>query len=141
MRKWEKALIAELPRKFGLLDIGARDGLQSPWVNYSASVAPTLIEPDLEEAKLIISNSEIAGTQVLPYALWSENPSHFLKLTKSSGCSSLFNPNTPFLNRFPEADRFSVESEIPVNAVSLDSLSLRGEIPEVDFAKIDVQGA
>ena len=45
-------------------------------------------------------------------------------------------PNSEILNIFPESPRFDVESEVKIDADSLDNCHK----DEVDFIKIDVQG-
>lgn len=141
MSKWARILADALPRRLALLDIGARDGLQHPWNAFSSMIFALLVEPDPEEAGRLRASLQADQGSVLPFALWRENASLSLKLTKSRGCSSVFMPNRVFLDQFPESDRFSVDSEIQIQSVTLDGLAEKGELPTVDFAKIDVQGA
>ena len=144
MRRFVPMLSEVLPRPVNVLDVGARDGLQHPWDGLRPIIAPFLVEPDAEEARRL--QESLQGDKgppggVLPYALWREAAGLTLHLTRSRGCSSVYRPNRAFLNEFPESERFDVEREVPVDAVTVDALAESGKLPTVDFAKIDVQGA
>ena len=78
------------------------------------------VEPDPEEADRARGSLQANKGSVLPFALWREDASLSLKLTKSRGCSSVFMPNRVFLDQFPESDRFNVDSEIPIQSVTVD---------------------
>lgn len=118
-----------LSRHLALLDIGARDGLQWPWRDI-ANIDPIMVEPDPEEAK------RLRG-KVINAALWSEQKSLQLHVTKSPGASSVFKPNRAFLDQFPESDRFDIVRSIQMNATTIDALRL----DNIDFIKIDTQGS
>jgi FkbM family methyltransferase len=136
-----KNLAAVLPRRLNMLDVGARGGLEHPWDGLRPILSATLVEPDAEEAARLRSAMGPDEGVVLPIALWKTNDTLRLRLTKSRGASSVFVPNHAFLNRFPHADRFTVEKEIELTAVTLDGLAREGTLPRFDFAKIDAQGA
>jgi FkbM family methyltransferase len=102
-----------------------------------------LVEPDPDEVQRLRATlrNESSESRVLPHALWRQEETITLYLTKSRGCSSVYRPNRAFLDQFPESDRFDIEREIPMQAVTVDSLVTSGVMATVDFAKIDVQGA
>jgi FkbM family methyltransferase len=78
---------------------------------------------------------------VLPFALWRDERTLTLNLNRSPGTSSIYLPNRQFLDQFPEAERYDVLEKLDMPAKTIDGLSSSGQMPQVDFAKIDVQGA
>jgi FkbM family methyltransferase len=135
-----KKLKEILPSQFVYCDVGARAGLQSPWSDYKEFLQLISFEPDEEEFQNLV-NAKGKNETVLPYALFRFPERRRLYLTKSRGCSSLYKPNEDFLQDFPDPERFSVEENVVVPCTSLDTLYRRGDIKNIDFIKIDVQGS
>ena len=127
-------------RNFIFCDIGARWGIGEPWKYYRNLIDVISFEPDQEEFAEL--DQKIEGQdRVLPYALSNEIHKATLNLTKNRGCSSLYEPNHTFLHRFPDEERFTVEKKEVIDATTLDNLYHQSIIRELDFLKIDVQGA
>ena len=97
-------------------------------------------EPDKEAFDLLL-NEEEEDHQYYPYVLHSENEKLSLNLTNERRCSSVIKPNKKFLDQFPEIARYLIEDTILVEAVTLDYLYNNKAFPNIDFIKIDVQGA
>lgn len=131
-----------MPRRLSLLDIGARGGTQWPWDHVNPKLLSVMmVEPDLVEAKKLQDAYSTDKTMVLPYVLWREECTLSLNLNRSPGTSSIYLPNRQLLNQFPDAERYDVLETLEVSAVTIDNLASEGRIPQIDFAKIDVQGA
>ena len=131
-----------LPRRLSLLDIGARGGVQWPWDQVKRELlSVVLVEPDPIEAERLHRELKVNEGVVLPFALWRDERTLTLNLNRSPGTSSIYLPNRQFLDQFPEAERFDVLETLEISTVAIDSLVSSGRIPQVDFAKIDVQGA
>jgi len=133
-----------LPRPIALLDVGARGGVQWPWNQLPHELLSVIsVEPDPDEAAQLQAQFAASGgnRKVLPTALWRSDETLTLNLTRSPGASSVFTPARQALEQFPEAQRFDIVRKIEVQARSIDGLAARGEMPSVDFAKIDTQGA
>ncbi len=131
-----------LPRRLSLLDIGARGGVQWPWDQVNRELlSMVLVEPDPVEAERLQRELKTNEGIVLPFALWRDARTLTLNLNRSPGTSSIYLPNRQFLHQFPEVDRFDVLETLEISAVAIDSLASSGRLPQVDFAKIDVQGA
>ncbi len=64
-----------------------------------------------------------------------------LYLTVERGCSSLYKPNLEFIRTFSGTQGFEIDKTISVNAISLDELIKKERLENIDFIKIDVQGA
>jgi FkbM family methyltransferase len=132
-----------LSRRFSYMDIGARGGIGWPWSCLPLELlSVVLVEPDPEEAeKLQKHMSKTGNGMVLSGALWSNNAELSLNINRWPATSSLYPANQQFLDQFPESDRFHPESKISIQAHAIDSLAANGGLPDIDFIKIDVQGA
>jgi len=130
-------------RPFGLLDIGARGGLQSPWDTIPAKyLRTTLVEPDPNEAAQLRRDWEEAGCgAVLQTALWSEEKMLKLNVNQSPGTSSVFPSNFSLLDQFPDSQRYKTISTFDVPAKTVDGIAAANGLDHIDFAKIDAQGA
>lgn len=130
-------------RPFGLLDIGARGGLQSPWDTIPAKyLRTTLVEPDPNEAAQLRRDWEDAGRgPVLQTALWSEEKMLKLNVNQSPGTSSVFPSNFNLLDQFPDPQRYKTITTFDVQAKTIDGIAEANALGHIDFAKIDAQGA
>ena len=110
-------------RNFIFCDVGARWGLEEPWKSQRNLINVVSFEPDKEEYE----NLNIRKKQqdiVLPYALCNEEKKLSFNLTKSRGCSSMYQPNLSYLERFPDVERFIVEEKAIVDSTTLDQYIL-----------------
>jgi FkbM family methyltransferase len=121
-------------------DVGARWGIEEPWKSYRDFIDVISFEPDKEEYDKL-SRNKMDRDLVLPCALYKEEKLINLHLTKSRGCSSIYEPNHSFLSDFPDVERFNVEETVEVKASTLDKLYIKKELQNMDFIKLDVQGA
>jgi len=129
-------------RRLHLLDIGARGGVDWPWSIFNKdSISLILVEPDPIEAEKLKRNVKNQEGVVLPYALWREKSTLTLNLNKSPGTSSVYKSNKQFLEQFPDSERFDAKETMKIETKTIDNLASLSEMPQVDFAKIDVQGA
>ena len=117
----EKRFKDVMSRNFIFCDIGARFGLEERWKSYRNLIDVISFEPDQEEFT-VLNNNKHKQDIVLNYALSDEKKELTLNLTKSKGCSSLYEPNQLFVNRFPDENRFTVEKREAVNLITLDYL-------------------
>jgi FkbM family methyltransferase len=131
-----------LSRRFSYMDIGARGGIGWPWSKLPSELLfLVMVEPDPEEAERLIQHMTQPEVLVLPVALWRNDAELTLNLNRWPATSSLYPANQSFLDQFPESDRFQPVRSIPIRAIAVDSLAASGGLPDVDFVKIDVQGA
>ena len=129
-----------LSRNFIFCDVGAREGLEEPWKTYKNFIDVVSFEPDLQEYEEL-KKRKTERDIVLPYALLNEEKKLNLNFTKSKGSTSIYEPNSVFLERFPDADRFMVEEKKIVDTTTLDILFEKKVLEEMDFIKLDTQGA
>jgi len=128
-----------LIKKLSLLDVGARDGVGYPWNNAKIeNLNVILVEPDPEEAELLSKNHK---GDILPYALWSKETELSLNINNEPGTSSVLESNMPFLSQFEDSQRYELKNKIKINTRTIDNLHNSGELVDVDFMKMDIQGA
>jgi FkbM family methyltransferase len=121
-----------------LLDIGAAGGVETRWKPFVQFLNYVGVEPDeRSRSTLLNSKNEFRSYQILPYALAAKNQTLNFNLCRKPQVSSLYEPNTKFLSRFLDVERFDIVEKISTDCVSLDSV----DVPNVDFLKIDIQGA
>ena len=120
-------------------DIGARWGIEKPWQEFRTLLDINSFEPDTDEYNILIKSKE--NGKVFNCALYKTNKELQLYLTRERGNSSIFEPNKELLSQYLIADQYDVEETVTVSAVSLDELHNQGEINDIDFIKLDVQGA
>ena len=127
-----------MPRRMVYLDVGARGGIGKPWSKFRDCISLIMIEADEDEAqKIAMSNP---GDLVIPCALYSKVGTIEINLCKVGRVSSIYKPNIPFLKNFHNLDRFMIEKIVSAKTTTIDTLVAEG-VMDVDFAKIDVQGA
>tara|TARA_A100001011_G_scaffold360175_1_gene407257 strand:+ start:1321 stop:2283 length:963 start_codon:yes stop_codon:yes gene_type:complete len=121
-----------------LIDIGAAGEIEPRWKNFSKNIKYIGFEPD-QRSRNSLKNTEndFLNYQILPFALSNSNQSVELNLCREPKTSSLFQPNKNFLNRFPDVQRYEILKTEILECSTLDEIIL----PEIDFIKIDIQGA
>lgn len=140
-RKLIQQMASLLPRKFIYCDVGARGGIEAhPWNPFVNLMNIISFEPDDEEYRLLIADKR-DGDKIFNYAVYKETGKVILNLTKSRAYSSIYKPNFEFLRDYPDSDRLTIEKVTSVDAIALDELYDQNKIQDIDFIKIDVQGA
>jgi FkbM family methyltransferase len=133
----------DLSRRFSYMDIGARGGLGWPWSKLpSELISVVLVEPDPEEAEKLQKQIVATGNGVvLPNALWSNDAELTLNLNRWPATSSVYPANHSFLDQFPQSERFQPVRKISLQGRAIDSIAGSEGLPDIDFIKVDVQGA
>lgn len=128
------------PLDFTYVDVGGRDGVGPPWLSIQDLIAVVGFEPDPEECERLNRRSR-PRHRALCAALSDHVGTADLHLARSRGASSLLKPNFAVLDHFPETARFATERTIQVECTTLDTLAQAGDLTQLDFLKLDVQGA
>ena len=123
-----------------LVDIGARGGLQPNWRPARPHLRVIAFEPDADEHARLAKTGDPRDVHINA-AVYRQPATVTLNVTRSPGASSLYEPNFAFLSRFPDARRFEVVKRTEIRAQPLDDLLRAQGIADVDFIKIDAQGA
>lgn len=138
--RFAESIRSLLRRRFIHCDVGARDGLCYRWRPLRSTLKTVAFEPEREEfEKLSAADGEEGVT--LNCAVFSKDGNLRLNLTRARGCSSVYEPNLELLSLYPEAERFTIDKAVEVPCSRLDALRADGRLPDLDFIKIDVQGA
>jgi len=129
-----------IPRNLHYYDVGARWGISEPWKSFLDIIDLISFEPDKEEYDSLLKNKH-SKEMIYPYALSNRDKNESLNLTKNRGCSSLYKPNIEFLKNYSDYERFEIENTVTVETTSLDALFNKEVLSDIDFIKLDVQGA
>ena len=81
------------------------------------------------------------GVKYYPYALGKTNEKKKFYVTQHPMCSSLYKPNEALINLYNNFEVAYLKYETEVETISLDYFVDQQNIGEIDFIKIDVQGA
>lgn len=133
--------------KFTIVEIGAKplDGEKSKprfykLLNYYPS--SEIIGFDIEKEVCEEMNSKATkGITYYPHALGEKNEKRKLYITEHPMCTSLYKPNEKLLNLYHELQYMNLKKETEIETITLDSFVDKYSIDEIDFLKIDVQGA
>lgn len=116
-------------------------GLPEIWKRYEKCLKVFAFEPDeRESAKL----KEKLNYTLLHYALAEKIGKMTFNIAHDPGKSSVFEPNLDFLSQFPCSVEYTPVRKLVFarqKVQTLDSLKQKGLLPEVDFIKVDTQGA
>ena len=116
-----------------LCDIGAADGLEARWKKISRVLHYVAFEPD--ERSDTEPDKRFAKSEVFRQAVWEHQQMLKINLAKKPQVSSVFFPNSDFVNLFPNSERFNIEGSVEIQAIKLDDLGLKA----CDFIKLDIQ--
>ncbi|MFC2019505.1 FkbM family methyltransferase [Chloroflexota bacterium] len=122
------------------VDAGAGGGIQARWKPASKHLVTTGFEPDEREFKYLREQSA-DNLRYLNTALHNKQTEIEFFLTQRQTNSSIFPPNTPFLEEFSCANNFQVIGSTRVKADRLDSQLKQANISDVDLINADTQGS
>ncbi len=121
-----------------LIDVGAAGEIEPRWKNFSKNIKYVGFEPDSRSRDSLQNiENDFLNYQILPVALSNANHSVELNLCREPMVSSLYKPNDNFLDRFPDDQRYEILKTEILECSTLDEIMLS----EIDFIKIDIQGA
>lgn len=81
------------------------------------------------------------GMQFYPVALGRQRERKPFYETEHPMCCSLYKPNEPLISLYNNFEVAYLKQESEINTISLDEFTESRNIEEVDFIKIDIQGA
>lgn len=125
-----------------VLDIGARGGLNPRWESVKRFINVIGFEPEPAECARLNeqNNKEETRIRFLPIALGRRESSNVFYICKQPGCSSLYKPNTDFVENFWYGPAMSIISTTTINTLPLTIVCAREDISP-DYIKIDTQGS
>jgi len=122
------------------VDVGARGGIDKKWKRVERYINLIGFELDAVECERL--NRTIHGfnsVKYLPKALSGSNGTRTLYKTKSPYCSSLLEPDLPWLQRFSFGNNFEPEGTEEIETSRLDDIEELRTF-DTDVIKIDAQG-
>lgn len=120
-----------------LIDVGAAGGIEKRWQAVIEDLVYYGFEPDKRSFENLSSHTNARSAKIFPFALWSEEKEISVLLCRDPQCSSVYEPNRLFLDKFPVSERFDVIDTFSCNAKRLDQV----DIENPHFIKMDIQGA
>jgi FkbM family methyltransferase len=137
---------AESPElKFTLMEIGALQIDENPEPFYSLlDLFPgsQIIGFEVDEDLCDQMNSKAkAGVRYYPNALGEKNERREFYITNHPMCCSLYEPNQALISLYNNFEVAYLKRKDKIDTVSMDYFSLVNGISEIDFIKIDIQGA
>lgn len=125
-----------------VVDVGARGGLEYHWANYGDTVQFVGFEPDAEECKkLNDSLPPQSSSRFYPVALYKDKGIYNFYEQVSPAACGLYRRDPKIVDRFPAGELFKVTKTSQIKTTDFDSFAKEYNIPDVDFIKIDVEGA
>lgn len=131
--------------RFTVLEIGAapaEDHVEPFYHLLDAFPGSSIIGFEVDPDQCAAMNRTAAkGVRYLPVALGRAEETRPFHVTKSPLCSSLYRPNEELLRLYNQMDMADLVSVTEIETQSLDHVARTHGIEDVDFIKIDVQGA
>lgn len=134
-------LIADLAPS--VADLGARGGLDEDMLPIAWAGHAIGFEPDPDEATRLatVGDPRWRKTTILPYAVGGESGSAVLHVPESNEGASLLPHNAAMIDAYGYENLHATKKRFPVDVHTLDELRQRGELPRIDYLKIDIEGA
>jgi FkbM family methyltransferase len=131
--------------KFTIMEIGALQLEENPVPFYSlldlfpgSQIIGFEVDQDLCDE---MNSTAVPGVRYYPNALGEREERRDFYITNHPMCSSLYEPNEPLISLYNNFEVAYLKRKIKVDTVSMDSFAQVNGISEVDFIKIDIQGA
>ena len=124
---------------FLFVDAGAAGGFQDRWTVLRPHLKVIGFEPDRRSFDALASTDEVvyinAGVGKAP-------ETRTLFLTRKPTCTATFPPNSEWLARFPDAERYEEVARAEISVTAMDDALEQafGRLPAVDFVKLDIHG-
>jgi FkbM family methyltransferase len=119
-----------------MIDLGAAGGIEPRWAKISAYLNYFGFEPDSRTIQLD-PNKEFKSYTVIPSLVSNKTEKKNLYISHEEGKSSIYQPNSEFISRFPNPRRFETVKTVSFETSTIDDLIKK----EIDFIKLDIQGA
>jgi len=121
-------------QKIRLVDVGCRGGIHPRWSGIR-NLEVIGFEPDAKEC------GGLQAGRYFPIALYSRGGTVKFYVTVDRNCSSIYAPNPNLMSKFVGSDHLAVEKVVEVPCDTLDHVLESNGLRDVDFLKVDAQGA
>jgi FkbM family methyltransferase len=123
-----------------ILDIGARGGFNKEWEVFGDQCRIFCFEPDQEECTRLNAGAP-PHVKYIPRAVGGESGPAVLYEAKLGASTGLYRTNMSYFGRLLNRDNAVVVAEHNVDVQTLDDIFPEFQIPQLDFIKLDVEGA
>ena len=123
-----------------LLDVGARGGMNAEWNNFEDQIRVYCFEPDEEECQRLSATAP-DNIHYLPYALGAASGPATLYETRLPASSGLYKTQMTYFGRLINADNGVTVGERTLMVRTIDEVVAERGISEIDFIKVDAEGA
>lgn len=132
-----------LLEKFTVVDIGARGNNLGLFRILGRILEYLGFEPEENECERLnrVSNGGEWKIRYYPKALSGKKEKRSFFLTNDEACSSLLKPSTEISDYLNLTDKLTIKRELVIETTTLDTWKEEEWIVNVDYVKIDVQGA
>ena len=130
---------------FTILEVGAVpiDNIEEPFyklLNFFPKSRIIAFEVDQKVCDELNNNAK-NGVKYFPVALGDKNTTRTFYETQDPMCSSLYQPNERLMKKYNGLDMAMLKSINTIETMTLDNFADRNDLDDIDFVKIDVQGA
>jgi FkbM family methyltransferase len=128
---------------FILADIGASGGISKDWETLGNNAKVICVEPDKNEYERLSGSNKTDQPRIFINKLLYKEPKDKLNFNifKYQQLSSIFAPNSKLLARFSKGQAWEIAKTVTQNADTLDNQVKQNGLKDLDFVKLDVQGA
>jgi FkbM family methyltransferase len=131
-----------LPRDLVVVDVGCRWGFADRWQQLSPHLVLYGFDPDAAECERLRNlYKDQPNTHLVPLGLADASGERTLYMTREMACSSLYRPDPVLTGTLPELACASETGTSKIEVTTLDEWCASNAIPNIDFIKLDTQGA
>lgn len=131
-----------LQRDLVVVDVGCRWGFADFWQQLSPRLMLYGFDPDAGECERLRSlYKDRPNIHLVPLGLADAAGERILYMTREMACSSLYRPDPALTGSMPELACASETGTSKVQVTTLDEWSASNAIANIDFIKLDTQGA
>lgn len=120
-----------------LVDVGCRGGIHPRWKSLGNKLQIIGFDVDANVDNRIGLKEGV----YFPVILYSRSGTVKFYVTKDKNCSSVYPPNIEFMSKFVGSEHLALDKIIEVDCDTLDNFLEKQHLDDVDFLKIDAQGA
>ena len=132
--------LAKNTSPIGYVDVGAGGGLSGTWSTMVPHTKLVGFEPDPEGYEELMRNKKTTDIYINS-AVSNDKGLKELYIRNSWGNTSLYKNNDSVINQHPYNSRFDIIGSAFIETDTLDNLLFQHKISNMDFLKVDVEGA
>jgi FkbM family methyltransferase len=134
-------LFPHFGRNLAVIDVGCRWGFGDIWTPLFPHISIYGFDPDAAECERLSQLYPGRQVKFVPQGLADTVGRRQLYVTQNPGCSSLFRPDPILTSSLPELACAAHTSTADVPVTTLDHWAAEAGVGEIDFIKLDTQGA